>query len=98
MLIKHQESNLKGSFFVEENSKLLAELTYAISEPDTLIILHTEVDISLKGKNMGYQLVQEAAGYARKNNYKIVAYCTFAQSVFKKKRVEFEDVLKVNGE
>lgn len=94
MQIKQQELNHKGSFFVEENGKLLAELTYAISVPDTLIILHTEVDISLKGKNMGYQLVQQAADYARKNNYKIVAYCTFAQSVFKKKTAEFEDVLK----
>lgn len=94
MQIKQQESSHKGSFFIEENGKLLAELTYTVSEQDTLIILHTEVDISLKGKNMGYQLVQQAADYARKNNYKIVAYCTFAQSVFKKKKEEFEDVLK----
>ena len=94
MQIKQQEYNHKGSFFVEENGKLQAELTYTLSDPDILIIVHTEVSISLKGKNVGYQLLEQAAEFARKKNYKIIPHCTFAQSVFKKKRAAFEDVLK----
>lgn len=94
MQIKQQESSHKGSFFVEDNGKLQAELTYTLSDPDILVIEHTEVGISLKGKNVGYQLVQQAAEFARKKKYKIIPHCTFAQSVFKKKSAEFEDVLK----
>ena len=92
MQIKQQEYNHKGSFFVEENGKLQAELTYTLSYPAILIIVHTEVSISLKGKNVGKQLVAAGVDFARKNQIKILPLCSFARSVFDRVK-EYADVL-----
>ncbi len=59
---------------------------------DRIIISHTEVDGSLKGKGVGKQLVSAAVAYARKNNIKIVPLCPFARSVFQK-TPDYNDVL-----
>ncbi len=59
-----------------------------------MIINHTEVDDSLKGKNVGYQLVNAAAGFARLNHLKNFPLCPFANAVMKKKKAEYADVLR----
>ena len=94
MLIQQQQEGSKGSFFVEENGKRLAEMTYSMIGNETMIIDHTEVDDVLRGKNVGYQLVNTVAEYARTNNMKIIPLCPFAKSVFVKKADEFADVWK----
>ena len=94
MLIQHEEVNHKGTFFVKDDNRQLAEMTYSISEPNIMIIKHTEVDEALRGKNVGYQLVQEAVEFARKNKYYIIPLCPFANAVFKKKKEEYKDVIR----
>ena len=94
MLIQHEQQGHKGSFYVEENSKRLAEMIYSMSGVELMIIEHTEVSDELRGKNAGYQLVQTAVEYARSNHLKILPLCPFAKSVFDKKREEFGDVMK----
>lgn len=59
---------------------------------DKLIIDHTEVDSSLKGKGVGYRLVEASVQYARDNQIKIIPLCPFAHAVFKK-NAEYHDVL-----
>ncbi len=92
MQIKHKETGSKGLFFVGQEDTMLAEMTYTRPAPDKIIIDHTEVNDELRGKNIGYQLVQAAVDYARTNNIKIIPLCPFAAAVFKK-RPEFNDVL-----
>jgi predicted GNAT family acetyltransferase len=92
MLIQRKQTGNKGRFFVAEEDKVLAEMVYTMPSPDKMIIEHTEVDDALRGKNVGYQLVNTAVEYARENNIKIIPLCPFANSVFKKKP-EFADVL-----
>jgi uncharacterized protein len=92
MLIQHNNNGNNGSFFVGEKENPLAEMTYRMSAPGTMIIEHTEVSDELRGKNIGYQLVETAVEYARTNTIKIIPLCPFANSVFKKKP-EFHDVL-----
>ena len=94
MLIQHKEAGQNGSFYVEENEVQLAEMTYSLSGQDTMIIDHTEVDESLKGKGVGNQLLNKAVEFARQNNLMILPICPFARSVFEKKHEEFKDVLK----
>lgn len=94
MLIQHQQQGHKGSFYVEENSNRLAEMTYNMPGNELMIIEHTEVSDELRGKNVGYQLVHTAVEYARTNHLKILPLCPFAKSVFDKKHEEFGDVLK----
>lgn len=92
MDIKHDQREGKGVFYVEENGRRLAEMTYVMAGAQKLIIDHTEVNESLKGKNVGKQLVGAAVSYARENKLKILPLCPFAKSVFDKV-AEYEDVL-----
>ena len=94
MLIQQKEKDHNGSFFVEEGGEQLAEMTYSLSGKDTMIIDHTEVDESLKGKNIGNQLLNHAVEYARSQHLKILPICPFARAVFEKRHEEFKDVLK----
>ena len=94
MLIQQKERDNKGFFFVEEEEIQLAEMDYSLSQPDIMVILHTEVDESLRGKNIGNQLLNHAVKYARDKNFKIIAICPFAKSVFENRQEEFKDVLK----
>ena len=96
MLIKQNQEGSKGSFYVEEAGIILAEMTYSMTGTELMIIDHTEVSDELRGKNLGYQLVQAAVEYARANHIKIIPLCPFANAVFKKKAAEFGDVLKGN--
>lgn len=96
MLIQNKEAGNKGIFFIEMENEKLAELDYSLS-PGIMIINHTEVDEKLKGKNVGYQLVNHAAEYARTNNLKIIPLCPFAKKVFDKRKDEYSDVLAKTG-
>jgi predicted GNAT family acetyltransferase len=96
MLIQQKQEGPKGSFYVEQNGALLAEMTYTMAGSGLLIIDHTEVSDELRGKNVGYQLVHTAVEFARSNDIKILPLCPFAKSVFDKKKDEFADVLKGN--
>jgi uncharacterized protein len=96
MLIKQKKDGSKGSFYVEENGIVLAEMTYSMTGANLMIIDHTEVSDELRGKNVGYQLVHTVVEYARANHIKILPLCPFAKSVFDKKVAEFADVLRGN--
>lgn len=93
MDIKFEQSESKGAFFVEDNGKRLATMSFSKAGDTTLIIDHTEVSDALKGKNVGKQLVAAAVDYARKNKLKIIPLCPFTKSVIDKTK-EYQDVLK----
>jgi predicted GNAT family acetyltransferase len=94
MLVEQEENGTKGAFYVSDKGNRLAELSYSLTPGDILIINHTEVDESLKGKNVGYLMVSSAVAYAREKHLKIFPLCPFARSVFEKKKEEFADVIK----
>ncbi len=96
MLIEHKPDGSKGSFYIQEKGKILAEMTYSMTGTDLMIIDHTEVADELRGKNIGYQLVKTAVEYARGSHIKILPLCPFANAVINKKKDEFGDVLRVN--
>ncbi|WP_335966028.1 GNAT family N-acetyltransferase [Galbibacter sp. PAP.153] len=90
--IQHEASASKGRFYVEDNGKTLAEMTYSVAGSDKIIIDHTDVDDSLRGMGVGLKLVETSVAYARENNIKILPLCPFANAQFKK-HAEFRDVL-----
>jgi len=94
MDIKLELTDNKGAFFIEENGKRIAEMTFSKAGNTRIIIDHTEVSDVLRGKGAGKQLVSAVVDYARKNNIKIIPLCPFAKSVFDKVK-EFQDVLDV---
>lgn len=93
MTIKSKENESKGSVYVEQDGKKLAEMTYSIASKHLIIIDHTEVDETLKGTGTGKQLLMIIIDKARKDNIKILPLCPFAKSVFDKDE-SLKDVLK----
>lgn len=91
MLILHKEDNNKGLFYLEKDGEQIAEMVYHISG-QKMVIEHTEVDESLRGKNVGYQLVENGVEYAREKHLKIVPFCHFAKKVITQTPA-FQDVL-----
>lgn len=92
MDIKHADDGKKGRFYIEENGKSLAEMTYIWVNDEKIIVDHTEVDDVLRGKGAGKQLLTKVVEFARQKNIKIIPLCPFAKSVFDKVE-EFRDVL-----
>ena len=96
MLIQQKQDGNKGSFFVAEEGKILAQMTYSMTGNELMIIDHTEVGDELRGKNVGVQLVNKAVEFARVNHIKILPLCPFAKKVFDKNGAAFADVLRSN--
>lgn len=94
MKIKRQEHGKRGAFYIEgeDGGEWIAEMTYAREGARKIVIDHTEVDDSLKGKGVGKKLVEVAVTYARKNNLLIAATCPFAKKVLEGNE-DYEDVL-----
>ena len=95
MEIQQRESDHKGSFFIEVDGRQVAVMTYLLKPDNILVIDHTKVDDSLKGKNIGSQLVTKAVDFARQKKFRIRPLCSFARAVLEKKRDEYADVLEV---
>ena len=94
MEIKHRENGHKGSFYVESNGILLAEMTYSFAGSNKMIIDHTEVSDQLRGKGVGNMMVDAAVAYSRDNQIKIIPLCHFAKSVFDKTKYYGDVLLK----
>jgi len=92
MEIKHKDDGKNGMFYVEQEGKVLAQMTYVWTGAERIIIDHTEVDDALRGQSAGKQLVGKAVEFAREKSLKIIPLCPFAKSVFDKV-TEFRDVL-----
>lgn len=92
MDIQHQEDGKKGKFYYEQDGKFYAEMTYVWAGTNKIIIDHTFVHETLRGKNVGKQMVTKAVEFAREKGIKILPLCPFAKSVFDKVK-DFNDVV-----
>lgn len=92
MEILQEDDGKKGSFYIMQDGKKAAEMTYVWAEKEKFIIDHTEVGDVLKGKGAGKELVNAAVVYARMHGFKILPLCPFAKSVFDKVAM-YSDVL-----
>jgi len=55
------------------------------------VVEHTYVDQSLRNQGIAKKLLDEAANYARQNNYKMEPVCTYAAMAFERYS-EYDDV------
>ncbi len=92
MEVKQKDNSKKGMFFIEQDGKAVAEMTYVWAGTGKIIINHTEVNEILKGQGAGKQMLSKAVEFAREKGLKIVPLCPFAKSVFDK-TPEYGDVL-----
>ncbi len=93
MNILHEETDIRGRHYInDEKGNMVAEITYAVQHPDTMVVDHTEVKEDLQGQDIGLQLVEAVVEHARAKGRKIVPVCTFAKAIIERKE-EFGDVL-----
>ena len=94
MKIQHGENGDHGKFFIEDDERQIALMTYKKSGDGVMTIDHTEVDPNHRGEGLGEDLVEAGVKFARENSLKIVPACPFAKKVIDDK-TEFKDVLAV---
>lgn len=73
--IKHANNG----FYVGDSKKKDAEITFVKKDANTIDIDHTEVSPNLRGEGVAGKLVQSVVKYARENDLKITASCSYAQ-------------------
>ena len=79
MNIVHNEG--EGFFIYGENKEILARLEYK-RNGNVLDFEHTIVSDKLKGQGVAQKLLDEAVEYARKNNLKVHAVCSYVIKKF----------------
>lgn len=89
---KIEENNKKGRAFIHKNGEDLTEMTFSKAGQSQIIIDHTHVDDSLRGKGIGRKLLNCIVIQARSENKKIIPLCPFAKKQFDK-GVSISDVL-----
>lgn len=92
MKIQRQEHGKKGAIYIAKDGEWIAELTYRREGVRKIVIEHTEVEESLRGRGIGRKLVEAAVKYARGNNLLIKPICPFAKAILEKSE-DYEDVL-----
>jgi predicted GNAT family acetyltransferase len=82
--VAHEESGHRGAFFIEQDGKRVAQMTYSRADAALVIIDHTEVAASLGGQGVGRQLLDAAVEWARATQTKFLTTCPFAGGQFAK--------------
>lgn len=83
-VIAHEEADHRGAFFIEQDGKRVAEMTYSRVNAALIIIDHTEVAANLGGHGVGRRLLDAAVDWARETQTKILTTCPFAGAQFAK--------------
>ena len=81
---QHYETGSKGAFFIENDGRRLAEMTYSRAGDKLIIIDHTKVPAALRGRKVGERLVRQAIEDARRDGVAIIPLCPFAKAQFDK--------------
>jgi predicted GNAT family acetyltransferase len=81
MEVKQSSQPGKGKFFIEDNGKPIAVMTYYEQDSQTLVVEHTVVNPDHEGKGLGKKLVDAVTAYARLNHLKIVPVCPYTNKV-----------------
>ena len=93
MQIQLKENQSKGYAIATEDGKTAGKMSYSIPAADFIIIDHTEVDSTFRGRSIGKQMLNEIVVMARQKNLKIMPLCPFANAIFQK-LTDIQDVLK----
>lgn len=74
----------------EQNGERLGEITWTLLG-DVMVMDHTYVSDTLRGQGVAKKLLDTAASYARENELKMDAVCSYVVAAFNKS-TEYDDV------
>jgi predicted GNAT family acetyltransferase len=77
-VVEHDEGGRRGTFFIMQDGERIAEMTYSRTGARLAVIDHTEVNASLRGKGVARLLLDAAVNWARENDIKLGATCSYA--------------------
>jgi uncharacterized protein len=89
--IEREEGSSKGRYIVRLEGRE-AEMTYSRAGDSMIIIDHTEVPASMRGRSVGQALVRRAVADARAEGRSVVPLCPFAKAQLSR-HPEWQDVL-----
>lgn len=78
------ENEQRRGFFIEQEGKVVAEMTYSRVNDKLIIIDHTLVDDSLAGQGVARSLLDALVAWARESSTKVLATCPYAIAQFNK--------------
>ncbi|ANA82126.1 GCN5-related N-acetyltransferase [Paenibacillus vortex V453] len=73
-----------GGFFLEDNGKTVAEISYSPQGEGVISIDHTYISPGLRGQGLADELVRKVIDYAREEELKIIPACSYAGHYFDK--------------
>jgi len=86
MEIKYQDSKRGGVFFMEDQGRRLAEITYQWRGDAVIIADHTWVDDSLRGHGIARKMLDALVDFAREKSLTIIPQCSYVDVMFKRDR------------
>jgi predicted GNAT family acetyltransferase len=89
--IEREEDESGGRYVIRHNGDE-SEMTYSLSGGKTMIIGHTYVPPSLRGKGLAEALVRRGIDDARSEGRKIMPLCSYVRTEFKR-HPEWSDLL-----
>lgn len=76
--IEHEETGSKGRYVAHvAGSEEVAELTYSRASAMLVIVDHTGVPDSLRGRGLGAKLAERVVSDARQHGFRIIPLCPF---------------------
>jgi len=82
--IRHEDSAQRGRFFIEWDGHRIAEQVYKRTDDRHIVVVHTEVDDSLRGQGVARKLLDTLVAWARSTGTRVSATCTYAKAQFEK--------------
>ncbi|MFC4354876.1 GNAT family N-acetyltransferase [Chryseomicrobium palamuruense] len=78
------------AYQAREGNEKVGEITWTLLG-DIMVMDHTFVSPSVRGGGVAKKLLDQAADYARKNDYKMEAVCSYVVTAFDRYK-EYDDV------
>lgn len=92
--IEREDSGSKGRYFVRiDGNDEEAELTFSRASETLVIVDHTGVPDSLRGKGLGKALAERVVADARAEGFKIVPLCPFFKAIAQRHE-DWQDVVQ----
>ena len=87
-----EQTDGKGKAYIGESRSPLAKMTFSLAGRELIIIDHTEVNGSLRGKGAGKAMLERIVELTRAQGMKVMPLCPFAKATFIKNK-HLQDVL-----
>ncbi len=86
------EHNAVAQRFELQLPEGIAELTYRLRGPSTIVLAHMEVPPAAQGRGVAARLAREALGYARAHSLRVVPICPYVRAYIDR-HSEFRDLV-----